>query len=84
VQQEIRERVESGKYADADAVMEAALEQLEDHEKFLHVRDILTRAHERLAETGGEVYTPELGQRIWESAKRRAAAGEKPNPDVCP
>jgi Arc/MetJ-type ribon-helix-helix transcriptional regulator len=33
----IHEKVETGGYPDAEAVIEAALEHLEDYEKLLHV-----------------------------------------------
>jgi putative addiction module CopG family antidote len=84
IQQQIRERVESGKYPDADTVVEQALDQLEQHEKYLHLKALIAVGVEQ-AERGEAVeYTQELRREIRESARRRYLAGEKPNPDVCP
>jgi|GEM_PF-2957731 len=84
IQQQIRERVESGKYPDADAVVAQALEQLEDYEKLQHLRALIAVGMEQSER--GEVfeYNEDFRREAMESAYRRAAAGERPSPDVCP
>jgi hypothetical protein len=67
----IQKQIESGRYRDAD----------EDAEE---LRRSIAEAREELYCGGGEYLTPELRQEMWESARRRAKVGEKPNRDVVP
>ena len=90
VQAGIQERVDSGRYEDAAEVVREALAALEEREA-QEEREQLERLRELLAvgvaqmERGeAEEYTPEMRARIRESARRRLAAGERPNPDVWP
>ena len=84
IQRQISEKVASGKYPDADAVIEIALTLLSDQEKLQHVRDILSEASAQVERGEAVEFTAEVRERLWQSALRRAADGETPSPDVCP
>ena len=76
----IREKVESGLYPNADEVLREALRLLDEHDRLRWLRAALAEG-----EKGeGEEYTPELMERINQSAIRRWKVGEKPDPDVLP
>ena len=81
----IQSQIDSGRYRDADEVIRKAVALLADRdqetEEFLRS---IAEAREELHRGGGEYYTPELRQEMWDSALRRAKAGEKPNKDVMP
>ena len=80
----IREKVASGRYLDAAEVVREALRALEERERLEQLR-IKVAAGFAQAERGELIdYTPELREELIQSALRRAQAGEKPNPDVCP
>jgi putative addiction module CopG family antidote len=81
----VQRLVESGRYDDSEAVLREAVRLLEEIER---KRDEL-RAKLQIGideANRGELieWTPELRQQIRESAHRRAAAGDRPHPDVCP
>jgi antitoxin ParD1/3/4 len=80
----VREHVESGRYASADEVMEAALRLLDERDQ----REYLLAALRIGREQGerGEVreWTPELHQEIRRAARRKAQEGHRPHPDVLP
>ena len=77
----IRERVESGRYGDANEVVGDALRLLEEHERLQHLRALLEvgRQDDELVS-----YTPERMDDIYRRAEERLRRGEDPNPDVCP
>lgn len=80
----IREKVASGRYRDAAEVIREALSALDDRDRFEHLRAKVAAGFAQ-AERGELIdYTPELREELIRSAIRRAQAGEKPNPDVCP
>lgn len=82
---QIQRWVDSGQYEDADAVMQDALELLEEHrEQFETLR---MKIQEGLDEADrGEVdeWTPELRERLRREAYEMYRRGEQPDPEVCP
>jgi putative addiction module CopG family antidote len=81
----IQAQVDSGRYRDADEVIRKAVALLVDHDREVEeFRRSVDEAREELHRGGGEYYTPELRREMWESAMRRAHAGETPNKDVVP
>jgi antitoxin ParD1/3/4 len=81
----IERLVASGRYADADHVISAALIQLEEYERQLdELRAKLQVGLDAVARGDVAEFTPELHQQIRESARRRARNGEKPSADVLP
>jgi len=80
----IRRKVEDGLYADAAEVIREALRLLEEHDRLKALRAKLAVAEERADHGEGRPLTPELWEEIKQNARRKAAAGHRPNPDVCP
>ena len=81
----IREKVDSGRYATADEVIEVALRLLAVREQ--HTQQLRASIAEGLAaiERGeGVELTPELMDEIDREIDERLRRGERPNPDVCP
>ena len=80
----IRERVDSGRYDDAIAVVEEAMRRLEEHERLEHLRALLEVG--RQAELRGDLvkFTPELFEEIDRQVEEMFLRGEMPDPDVCP
>jgi putative addiction module CopG family antidote len=80
----IRERVASGRYDDASAVVEEAMRRLEEHERLEHLRALLEVG--RQAELRGDLvkFTPELFEEIDRRVEEMFLRGEEPDPDVCP
>jgi antitoxin ParD1/3/4 len=76
----IREKVETGLYADADAVLDEALRLLDERDRLRRLRAALAAG-----EKGeGIQFTPELMEQIKRDADRMELEGRTPNPDVCP
>ncbi len=82
----IQKQIDSGRYRDADEVIRQAVALLvdRDQEEFEELRRSIAEGFEEVEKGGGEYYTPELRERIWESAMRRLKAGEVPSKDVMP
>jgi antitoxin ParD1/3/4 len=80
----IRERVESGRYPDANEVMREALRLLEEHEQKEHLRSLLAVGLEQARRGELVEFTPELMEDIRRRAHERFLRGEEPDPDVCP
>jgi antitoxin ParD1/3/4 len=85
VEATLRQMVESGRSSDPVAALREAVRLLEESER---QRDAL-RAKLQIGidqADRGELaeWTPELRERIRQSARRRAKLGERPDPDVCP
>jgi antitoxin ParD1/3/4 len=80
----VREKVASGRYQDAGAVLEEALLVLDERDRIAAMRAALDVAEEAVAR--GEVirYTPELMGELLNEAKQMAGEGQLPDPDVCP
>jgi putative addiction module CopG family antidote len=84
LEDQIMRWVESGQYADADAVMKDALHLLAEHQEQLDA--LRLKLQEGLDEGDrGEVdeWTPELRERLRREAQEMYRRGEHPDPDVC-
>jgi putative addiction module CopG family antidote len=79
----IRDLVESGRYPDAAAVVDKALEALDAQEQaqFLKLRELVLAGF--ASPSAGEL-TDELWEEIERSSEERFQRGEKPSPHVCP
>lgn len=85
LEKKIAALVASGHFADANEVVDAAVQLLEGRErKTERLRSLLLVGYEQ--EERGELieYTPELMDELAEESERRFLAGEVPSPDVCP
>ena len=81
----IQAQIDSGRYHNADEVIRKAIALLADRDQeFEELRCSIAEGFEEVERGGGEYYTPELRERIWESAMRRMKAGEVPSKDVMP
>jgi putative addiction module CopG family antidote len=83
VEDQIRHWIDSGQYADADAVLRDALQLLAEHNqaRFLRLRELVREGFE----SGDAVeLTPELWDELEREAEEAYQRGEQPNPDVCP
>jgi antitoxin ParD1/3/4 len=81
----IREKVASGRYANASEVVRDALRLLDEVEqRSLALHDALAQADEQTAR--GEVveWTPQLHADILRRAAEAMKAGRQPKADVCP
>jgi putative addiction module CopG family antidote len=80
---EIRRWLETGRYADADAVVQTALEALEaqEQEKLDKLRALVLAGF--ASPSAGEL-TEELMDEIERSSEERFQRGEQPSPYVCP
>ena len=85
VEDRIRRWIETGDYVDADAVVNEALELLEEHRA---QRDAFwAKIQVGIDEADrGEVdeWTPELRERLWREANEAFLRGEEPDLDVFP
>ena len=83
-QARITELLEHGDYPDADAVVERALDLLNEVERLNYLKSLLAVSAEQAAR--GEVipYDNELREEIKGSARRRFAAGEVAGPEARP
>ncbi len=80
----VQERLESGRYASADEVIEAAVTLLEARERFDRLRASLVEAEEQVRQGKTMEWTPELRQRLRDEAAEMVRKGIPPDPDVCP
>ena len=81
----IERLVATGRFADADQVLTAALTHLEAYERQLdELRAKLQVGLDAKARGDVEPFTPELHLRIREAARRRVLNGERPSADVVP
>lgn len=83
VEARIRHWIDTGRYADADAVIDKALEALEDREqaRFENARALILAGHNS---GPGEELTEELWDRLEREAEEAYQRGEKPSPNVFP
>ncbi|MGH2615214.1 MAG: type II toxin-antitoxin system ParD family antitoxin [Thermomicrobiales bacterium] len=80
----IRQRVESGRYSDANEVVEEALRLLKEREQLEHLRGLLAVGLEQ-AQRGELVeFTPEWIEDLHRRVEEMDLRGEEPGPDVCP
>lgn len=85
LEDQVQRLIESGQYADPEAVMRDALQLLEEHQDQL--KALRMKIDEGLDEADrGEMdeWTPELRERLRREAQEMYARGEQPDPDVCP
>ena len=80
----IQERLESGHYANADEVIEAAVTLLEARERFERLRASLIEADKQVREGNVLEWTPELRQRLRDEADEMDRQDVPLDPDVCP
>ena len=79
----IRERVSSGRYADASEVVREALRLLEEQERLERLRSLIAVGLEE-AQRGELIeFAPELMEEIARGARERLLRGEDPDLDVC-
>ena len=81
----IRQKVDSGQYASADEVIQAAIRLLDERDQRLqHLRALLAVGLEQ--ERRGELidFTPELLDELDREVEELFQRGEQPSPDVCP
>jgi Arc/MetJ-type ribon-helix-helix transcriptional regulator len=83
-QARINDMMAATDFTDADAMIEEALELLEERERLLHLRELLAVGAEQAARGELIPYDDEFRRKARENALRRLAAGESPSPDVCP
>ena len=83
LEERIQHWIETGRYPDAEAVVEKALEALEEQEqgRFLKLRELVLAGFE----SGDAVeLTDELWDEMERSSEERFQRGEVPPPHVCP
>ena len=81
----VRRRVETGRYEDVEAVVQAALLLLDAHERRLdHLRTAVAAADEQFQRGKDARWTPELRARLKEEAEDLARQGYQPHSDVRP
>ena len=81
----VRQKVETGCYEDADAVVQAALILLDLHERrFDRLRAAVAAADEQLQQGKYARWTPDLRARLKQEAEELAQQGHQPHPDVGP
>jgi putative addiction module CopG family antidote len=77
--------VKSGRYSDPIDALREAVRLLEEREQQRDAHIAKLQVGIDQADRGELIdWTPELRGEIRRSARRRARAGDKPNPDVCP
>ena len=85
IEARIRQKIESGGYASGDEVVEAALRLLDEREENLgRLRAAIAIGEEQAARGETVPFTPELAAQMKRDARRMAAEGCRPDPDVCP
>jgi putative addiction module CopG family antidote len=83
IEARVRPWLETGQFADADAVLLKALDALEAQEeaKFLKLRELVLVGHD--SGIAGEL-TEEMWDEIERSSEERFQRGDEPSPHVCP
>ena len=80
----IRERVESGRYGDASAVVGDAMQLLRERERSEHLNALLAVGLEQAKRSELVEFTPKWVADLERRVEERLLSGEEPNPDVCP
>jgi putative addiction module CopG family antidote len=80
----IQQKVASGRYRDAAAVIREALEALEERERLHQLRALVADGFASAED--GELFelTPELMAELAREGDELDRVGQPPNPDVCP
>ncbi len=83
VEASIRQKVESGRFGDVGDVVRAAMRLLDEQERQLAtLRAKLQEGLEQADRGEWADWTPQLRERIRQSARRRRELGDQPDPDV--
>ena len=81
----IRERVMNGSFSDPSEVIREAMRLLDEQEcQLASLRAKLQVGLDEADQGKTDEWTPELREKIRQSARRRAQLGEQPDPEVCP
>jgi antitoxin ParD1/3/4 len=80
----IRQKIETGPYNTVGDVIEEALTALDERDRLHALREKLQVGLDQLDRGEGIPFTAERRAASRLGAARRAAAGDLPNPDVCP
>jgi antitoxin ParD1/3/4 len=80
----IREKVESGRYGDANAVVEEALRLLDERDRLEWLRAEVAKGFEELDRGEGVLYTPELMERLKREAEEAVRLGRPIDDAVTP
>jgi antitoxin ParD1/3/4 len=67
----IEDRVLSGDYTDAEAVIEEALRLLEERDRLGYLHAAAAKGLEQIDRGEEIIYTPEVGDKLWESAMQK-------------
>ena len=84
IQARITEMVARGDYADADAMLEQALDLLIEGDRLNHLRALVAKGAEQARRGELIEYNEQFREEAKRSALRRYAEGDVPGPDVCP
>lgn len=85
IEADIRQRIESGEYADESEVVRKALRTLQaSEERIREIRTSIERGMAEIERGGGYEWTPELMEEIRREADEMIRLGRLPKPDVCP
>jgi antitoxin ParD1/3/4 len=81
----ISEKVASGQFRNASETIAEAVRQMDERDRRLEELRAALAVAEAQVERGEYVeWTPQRANEIFAEAKKRAAAGKKPKPDVTP
>jgi Arc/MetJ-type ribon-helix-helix transcriptional regulator len=84
IEDRIRQKVESGVYANVDAVLEEALGLLDERDQLRILRDSLVRANEQIERGEFVEWTPDLLEQWDREADELMRQGRQPKADVRP
>jgi len=84
IQARITDLVAKGDYADADAMLEQALDLLFEDDRLNHLRGLVAKGVEQARRGELIEYNEQFREDAKRSALRRLAKGDVPEPDVCP
>ena len=80
----IREKVDSGSYANASDAVRAGLQMLDERERLREFRQSLLDADAEIDHGEGMEWTPELKARLFEEGEEMVRRGIAPSIDVRP
>jgi antitoxin ParD1/3/4 len=80
----VRRQIEAGRFQTADEVIDEALGALDERERLEQLRAKLQSGIDQLDRGESVLFTPEWSADRARIARERAAAGEVPDPSVCP
>lgn len=80
----IREKVNAGRYDDADEVLREALRALEERDQLRDLRASLIRAKEQVERGEFVEWSPTFMDEVSREADELIAQGYEPKRDVCP